>query len=58
MDFYNDALKEAEKQNIKLNEECKEIFMDISLQIQNLSLKQKKIYLEDLIKELNKQWDY
>lgn len=31
MDFYNDALKEAEKQNIKLDNECKELFLLISL---------------------------
>ena len=55
MDFYNEALKEAKKQNLELSQECKEIFLAISLEIQDLTLREKSDFLKTLIErwELN-----
>ncbi len=49
MDFYNDAIKEAKKQNVELNEECKEMLLSISVTIQNMNLKEKRDFLKQLI---------
>lgn len=56
MDFYNDALKEAEKQNIKLDNECKELFLLISLQIQNMSSENKSNYLKQILNVMKESW--
>lgn len=49
MEFYYDAIKVAKEQNVELSETCKKIFLSISLNIQNLSLEEKRDFLETLI---------
>ena len=49
MDFYNDAIKEAKKQNVELSEDCKEILLSISITIQDMDLREKRDFLGNLL---------
>ena len=55
MNFYNEALEYAKEKNVELSEECKELLLEMSLAIQNMTLKEQKEFLEMFLKsfELN-----
>lgn len=53
MEFYNMALEEAKKKNYELTNACREVLMDISTTIEDMTLDEKIYTLKELLTKMD-----